>query len=60
MATSSIFANVVINDEETAKRIIKAFENFEAKGSPREGASELPVMSREEFENSVLKEYRKK
>lgn len=35
MATSSIFANVVIKNEKSAKTIVKAFEDFEAKGMPR-------------------------
>lgn len=35
MATSSIFANIVIKNEKSAKTIVKAFEDFEAKGMPR-------------------------
>ncbi len=59
MATSSIFTNVVIDDEDSARRIIKAIENFEAKGSPVEKTCKLPIMSRKEFENSFLKGYHK-
>ncbi len=34
MATSSIFANITVNDEESAKAIAQAYEDFEAKGFP--------------------------
>lgn len=44
MATSSIFANVVIKNEESAKTIVKAFEDFEAKGMPRRIVKEKPVL----------------
>ncbi len=48
MATSSIFANVVINDEETAKRLAQIFEDFEAHGTPYEKSRKHPVLSPEE------------
>ncbi len=44
MATSSIFANVVIRNEEAAKTIAHAFEDFEVNGMPRKMTREKPVM----------------
>ncbi len=44
MATSSIFANVVINSEESAQAIVKAFEEFEAKGFPHKTVKDKPVL----------------
>ncbi len=48
MATSSIFANVVINDEETAKRLAQIFEDFEAHGTPFKEVTKNPALSPEE------------
>ncbi len=53
MATSSIFENVVINNENSAKAIVKAFEEFEANGSPRHEVHSQPVTDPDELKKLV-------
>lgn len=60
MATSSIFANVVINSEESAKAIAKAFEEFEAKGSPRKMVKDKPVLDAKDIKAFFSREEAKK
>ncbi len=51
MATSSIFANVVINNEDSAQAIVQAYENFESQGCPRYEAKSKPVLSPEKIKS---------
>ena len=41
MATSSIFSNVVISSEDSAKAVVKAYENFQK--NPKETMSSIDV-----------------
>ncbi len=56
MATSSIFADVVINCEESAKAIVKVFEEFETKGFPRETVKDSPVLDAKDIKDFFSKE----